>query len=91
MKVQDYYRLNDDRTGLYPRNLIMGYLVVFVLDNLDLCQDILDAWEVAGVKGFTIFESMGIGRIRQAGIRDDLPLLPILSELSKALKGITAH
>ncbi len=62
----------------------MDYLVVFVLDNPDLCQDILDAWEAAGAKGITIFESTGIGRIRQAGIRDDLPLMPSLSELLKS-------
>jgi len=61
----------------------MSYLVVLVLHDLDHCQDILDAWEGAGVKGITILESTGIGRVRQAGIRDDLPLMPSLSELFK--------
>ena len=61
----------------------MSYLVVFVLDSPDLCQDILDAWENTGAKGITILESTGIGRVRQAGIRDDLPLMPSLSELFK--------
>lgn len=61
----------------------MSYLVVFVLDDPDRCQDVLDAWEGAGVKGITILESTGIGRVRQAGIRDDLPLMPSLSELFK--------
>ena len=62
----------------------MSYLVVFVLDNPDLCQDVLDAWENAGAKGITILESTGIGRIRRAGIRDDLPLMPSLSDLFKS-------
>ena len=62
----------------------MSYLVVFVLDNPDLCQDVLNAWENAGAKGITILESTGIGRVRQAGIRDDLPLMPSLSDLFKS-------
>jgi hypothetical protein len=62
----------------------MGYLVVFVLDNPDRCQDVLDAWENVGAKGITILESTGIGRVRQAGIRDDIPLMPSLSDLFKS-------
>jgi hypothetical protein len=62
----------------------MSYLVVFVLDSPDLCQDVLDAWTAAGTKGITILESTGIGRIRRAGIRDDLPIMPSLSELFKS-------
>ncbi len=59
----------------------MSYLVVLVLDNSDICHDILDAWEKAGAKGITILESTGIGRIRQSGLRDDFPLMPSLSRL----------
>ncbi len=62
----------------------MSYLVVFVLDNPDRCQDVLDAWEEAGANGITILESTGIGRVRQAGYRDDLPLMPSLSDLFKS-------
>ena len=62
----------------------MSYLVVFVLDSPDLCQDVLDAWEGAGAKGITILESTGIGRVRQAGIRDNIPLMPSLSDLFKS-------
>ena len=62
----------------------MGYLVVFVLDNPDRCQDVLDAWEDVGAKGITILESTGIGRVRQAGIRDDIPLMPSLSDLFRS-------
>ncbi len=58
----------------------MAYLVVFVLDNLEQCPDILDTWEKAGVPGVTILESIGLGRLRGA-IRDDLPLIPSLRDL----------
>jgi len=59
----------------------MYFQIVFVLDNQDQCRDILDAWENAGIRGVTILESSGLGRVRRAGIRDDLPLMPSLSDL----------
>jgi nitrogen regulatory protein PII len=59
----------------------MSYLVVFVLDDPERCRDILDVWEAAGAPGVTILDSSGLGRVRQAGIRDDLPLMPSLSDL----------
>ena len=62
----------------------MAYLVVLVLDDPDLCNEVLHAWEDAGAGGITILESTGIGRVRQAGIRDDLPLMPSLSDLFKS-------
>ena len=58
----------------------MAHLLVFVLDNLEQCSDILAAWEEAGAPGITILESTGLGRLRQA-IPDDLPLLPSLHDL----------
>ncbi|MCJ7533990.1 MAG: P-II family nitrogen regulator [Anaerolineales bacterium] len=59
----------------------MYFQIVFVLDNSDQCRDILDAWEKAGIRGITILESSGLGRVRRAGIRDDLPLIPSLSDI----------
>lgn len=59
----------------------MYFVVVFILNDLDHCQNILDAWENAGIRGITILESSGLGRIRQAGLLDDLPLLPSLHNL----------
>ncbi len=56
----------------------MSFLVVLVLDNTDLCHPLLDAWEALGVGGVTMLESSGIGRVRRAAMRDDLPLLPSL-------------
>lgn len=66
----------------------MNYLVVLIVDDPDHCPAILDAWEEAGVSGVTILESSGLGRLRQGGLRDDLPLIPSLSEI---LEGEEVH
>lgn len=65
----------------------MPNLLVLVLDNVDQCSGILDAWEEAGVTGVTILESTGQARVRKA-IRDDLPLMPSLRGL---LAGTELH
>lgn len=62
----------------------MYSLLVFVLNDPDKLYDLLDAWESTGIRGVTIFESSGLGRIRQAGIKDDLPLMPNLNDLFKS-------
>lgn len=59
----------------------MSFLVVLVIDDPDDCPSILDAWEEIGVTGVTILESSGLGRLRQIGLRDDLPLMPSLHDL----------
>jgi len=61
----------------------MYYLIVFILNDPDKDNDILDGWEEAGVRGITILESSGLGRVRQEGMRDDLPLIPSLNDLFK--------
>jgi nitrogen regulatory protein PII len=63
------------------KEMSMAYLVVLVLDDPDLCRDVLDAWEAAGAPGVTILDSSGLGRVRRASIRDDIPLMPSLSDL----------
>lgn len=60
---------------------MMAFLVVLVVDDPDYCPALLDAWEQIGVSGVTILESSGLGRIRKAGLRDDLPLMPSLRDL----------
>jgi nitrogen regulatory protein PII len=60
--------------------ITVSQLLVFVLNNLEQCPDILDAWEEAGAPGITILESTGVGRIRSV-VRDDLPLMPSLRDL----------
>ncbi len=60
----------------------MNYMVIAVVDELEKCPSILDAWEAVGAAGITILESTGLGRIRKgANIRDDLPLMPSLRNL----------
>jgi nitrogen regulatory protein PII len=59
----------------------MNYMVVLIVDDIEYCPAVLDAWEEAGVLGATILASTGLGRIRQAGLRDDMPLLPNLQDL----------
>ncbi len=57
------------------------YLILFVLNDPDKVEQVLNAWEQAGVSGVTILPSTGLGRIRQKeGLRDDLPLLPSLED-----------
>ncbi|MDH7490371.1 MAG: P-II family nitrogen regulator [Anaerolineae bacterium] len=58
----------------------MAQLLALVLDNLEQCPAVLDAWEAAGVGGVTILESSGLGRLRGI-VRDDLPLIPSLRDL----------
>jgi nitrogen regulatory protein PII len=66
----------------------MAYLVVLVLDDPDQTEALLDAWEGAGARGVTILESSGIGRMRRASLRDDMPLLPSLRAI---LRGGEEH
>ena len=56
------------------------HLIVFVLDCVEQCHDLLDAWEEAGASGITILESTGMARMR-AQMRDDLPLIPSLRDM----------
>jgi len=58
----------------------MNFLVVMIVDNPDDTPAILDAWEALGVSGVTILESTGLGRFRQHGMREDMPLMPSLSD-----------
>jgi hypothetical protein len=66
----------------------MAYLVVLILDDPGLSDPLLDAWEEVGVRGVTILESSGIGRMRGATLRDDVPLMPSLRYL---IRGTEEH
>ena len=59
----------------------MNYLVMLIVNDIDDCPAILDAWEAAGALGITILSSTGLGHIRNAGLRDDMPLMPSLQDL----------
>lgn len=58
----------------------MSYLVVLIVDNPDDCPAILEGWDEIGVKGATILDSTGMGRIKKAGLLDDFPLVPRLQD-----------
>jgi nitrogen regulatory protein PII len=57
------------------------YMILFVLNDPDRLEQVLDVWEQAGVSGITVLPSTGLGRIRQKeGLRDDMPLIPGLED-----------
>ncbi|HEY9075701.1 MAG TPA: hypothetical protein VIO61_04120 [Anaerolineaceae bacterium] len=62
----------------------MNYMVILVVDDREQCPAVLDAWESIGVLGVTILPSTGLGRVRKAGLRDDLPLMPDLFDLMES-------
>lgn len=59
----------------------MYHMVLLIVNDLDRFPDVLDAWEVAQLPGITILESIGLGKIRRAALREDLPLMPNLADL----------
>jgi hypothetical protein len=44
------------------------YMIMFVLDNPDQLDRLLEAWETAGIRGATIVESIGIQRLRRQNV-----------------------
>lgn len=59
----------------------MYHMIMLVLDDVNQCSTILEAWDAQGVGGITILESTGMGRIKKLSIRDDIPIMPSLSRL----------
>lgn len=60
------------------------YMILFVLDNKDDLDPLLDAWESVGVKGVTVMPSTGLGRIRQnSALWDDIPIIPSIENLMR--------
>ena len=56
-------------------------MILFVLNDPAKVQDLLAAWKDAGASGATVLFSTGMGRIQQSAVlRDDLPLMPTLSD-----------
>jgi hypothetical protein len=58
------------------------YLILLVLNDPDRLEELLIAWEEkASVEGATVLFSTGLGHIHQLeGWRDDMPLIPSLSD-----------
>ncbi len=59
----------------------MAFLVVLVLDDIQQCTPVMEAWAQAGAGGVTILESSGLHRQRKGAVRDDLGLMPSLQSL----------
>ena len=56
-------------------------MIFFVLHNPELLEEVLDAWNSAGVSGVTILHSTGLGRVQHHALREDLPIFPSLEVL----------
>ena len=61
----------------------MYQMVMLVLDDVNQCTPIVDAWEAAGVSGITIFESTGMGRIRANAQKDNVSIMPSIFSLMR--------
>src|SRR5262245_59302106 len=59
----------------------MIHLVVVVLKDVDQLEPLVDEWTSAGAPGVTVLHSTGVGRLKDALRRDDVPLFPSLSDL----------
>ncbi len=58
------------------------YLILFILHDPEKLEQVLTAWEDAGVGGITILASTGLGRMKMnSALRDDLPLIPSLHDI----------
>jgi nitrogen regulatory protein P-II 1 len=56
-------------------------MILFILHDATKLSDLLNAWQEAGATGATVLFSTGMGRIHHATtLRDDLPLMPSLSD-----------
>jgi len=63
----------------------MPHLIVTVVMDIQLCDDVIHAWEEAGVTGATILDSIGMRHMIGGHThRDDLPLMPSLRNLLEA-------
>ena len=59
----------------------MHYMVLLIVDDLNSYPTVLEAWDAAEVPGITILESTGMGTVRQESLRDDIPMMPSLSDI----------
>ena len=65
-------------------------MILFVLNDPSKVRDLLNAWKEAGAGGATVLFSTGMGRISPAApLRDDLPLMPSLSNFYGNEEGLS--
>lgn len=63
--------------------MMMFYLVVLIINKLEHVPEILSKWEDLGIKGITILESTGHGKLKRSGLLDNLPLFFSLETLQE--------
>lgn len=57
------------------------YFVLLVLHDTSLLEDVLNAWEAAGVPGATVLPSFGLVHMRNShSLEEDMPLMPSLDD-----------
>lgn len=59
----------------------MLQLVVVVLNDVNQLEPLVEAWTNAGARGVTVLHTTGVGHLKDALRRDDVPLFPSLSDL----------
>ena len=58
------------------------FMILFVLHDQSKLQEVMEAWECAGVSGITVLLSSGLKRLQSGDVlREDLPLIPSLEDL----------
>ena len=62
----------------------MNQMLIFVLNDLDKCADLLEAWDAIGAKGVTCIDTSGLGHMRQKAETGDLPFYPSLVNMLRA-------
>jgi len=66
------------------------YLILLALHDSEKLQDLLTAWEEAGISGVTVLPSTGLGRIRRMqALREDLPLMPTLEDFFARVENLS--
>ncbi|MGB9672906.1 MAG: P-II family nitrogen regulator [Anaerolineales bacterium] len=61
----------------------MGFLVVLIVNEPKHVAGILEKWESIGIRGITILESSGHGRIKRAGLLENIPIITSLENLEE--------
>ena len=56
------------------------FLILLVLQDVTKLDEVIAAWEQAGVKGITILRSLGMANARKIGLREDIPIIPSLDD-----------
>lgn len=58
------------------------YFILLVLNNVELMEAVLEAWETAGAGGVTILPSIGYAKIKdKRSLQEDFPLIPGLDDI----------